>query len=137
MVKKLSIAWYGYIEKDKLILEKESMFKEFLTNLKRPNEEKTKVVLSLKRYYKTRSVRANSYYWVCLTHIAHELGYEPDELHSTFKAMFLIDRSGKLPIVRSTTSLDTTEFMDYISKIAAKVGELGILLPSPEDYYQN
>lgn len=50
--------------------------------------------------------------------------------------MFLLDRTKELPIVRSTTSLNSLEFMDYMMKIAERVGQVGISLPSPDDYYK-
>jgi hypothetical protein len=56
---------------------------------------------------KTRSIRQNALMWVWLNIMGDNLGYDPEELHCTFKAMFLTDRSLKVPLVRSTTQLST------------------------------
>lgn len=97
--------------------------------------ENHEVVVTVKKYYKGRSDNQNSLYWLWITHISNETGYEIEELHSTFKAMFLVDRSGKIPIVRSTTSLSTLEFMSYMEKIARRVAEIGIInLPNPDEW---
>lgn len=80
---------------------------------------------------KGRSSQANRLYWLYMDFIADQLGYDSaEDIHSAFKDLFLTDRSGILPLVRSTTSLDTKEFADYISKIIRKCAEMGIILPA-------
>ena len=50
--------------------------------------------------------------------------------------MFLTDRSKKLPLVRSTTLLTTSEFTQYLNKIETFcIQELEIKLPKPEELY--
>lgn len=83
-----------------------------------------------------RTTSQNSYYWLILTFIGDQVGEDPEVLHNTFKAMFLKGQGKKFPIVRSTTSLDTIEFVDYIEKIARKMTEYGIILPGPDEVYQ-
>jgi hypothetical protein len=87
------------------------------------------------RYRPERTTPQNAYYWgVVIRTAAKELGYTEQELHDTFKAMFLIDRSQKLPVVRSTTSLDTVQFMEYLDNCIRVCAELNIILPEPECY---
>ncbi len=51
----------------------------------------------------------------------------------TFKQMFLLDRTKKIPVARSTTELNKIEFGEYFDKIKYKVAEIGIILPEPDD----
>ena len=92
------------------------------------------VEMKVRRKYRTLS--QNNYYWALLTIVAEDLGYNPEEVHTTFKSMFLTDRSKKIPLVRSTTALNTLEFSQYIEKIKVFCfQDLNISLPAPEDMY--
>lgn len=129
--------FYGTIENGNFTLENDKQFKKYLTSLQYKTKP-ARVEIAVRRYRKKRSDKQNRYYWLCLNHIANELGEtEPDNLHITFKAMFLIDKSGKLPIIKSTTSLNSKEFMDYMEKISIKMGEFGVTLPNPDEWYYN
>ena len=81
---------------------------------------------------KARTKPQNALYWKWMEFIGNELGYDKDSMHATFKAMFLTDKSGKIPIVLSTTKLTTKRFSDYMAAIERKMNEIGITLPSPE-----
>ena len=117
----------GKIENGKLELDDLAGFKKYLLGF-----GNKKIQIIVRKYKTSRTLPQNRLYWAYLTIIGQELGYETEELHSTFKAMFLTDRSKKLPIVRSTTGLTTTGFSNYIEKIAREVAEMGIVLPEPE-----
>ncbi len=92
-----------------------------------------KVSLKLEKVRAKRSANANSLYWVWLQIISNELGYLTEELHNTFKSMFLTDRSLKMPLVRSTTVLNKLEFSLYMEKIKLFCAEeLNIILPDSE-----
>lgn len=116
------------VNKGILNFKRLELFKTYLSNL-----DGQKVIVSVKKFYNSRSTKQNSLYWVWLTHIGYEIGEEPEDLHTTFKSMFLTDRSKEFPIVKSTTSLSTYQFMEYMEKIARKMDEMGISLPSPEE----
>lgn len=120
----------GKIQNSTLHLEKADLFKLYLSCL-----EGQKISVVVKKYRKHRSKKQNSLYWVWLTFIGNEIGEDPEDLHQTFKAMFLVDHTKKLPIVRSTTTLNTAEFMEYMAKIERRVSQIGITLPSPEEFY--
>lgn len=85
-----------------------------------------------------RSDLQNRYYWGCvLTEIAAETGHTTEELHEVFKEMFLERKftaiKGKeYPQAKTTTTLSTLEFMEYIDRITAFVAEWGISVPPPE-----
>lgn len=85
--------------------------------------------ITIERDRKTRSLQQNALYWSWLNIMSDALGYDNEELHCTFKAMFLTDRSLKIPLVRSTTQLNTLQFIQYLEKIARKAAEMNIILP--------
>lgn len=70
-------------------------------------------------------------YWHYLRLIGKELGYDAETLHDTFRAKFLVDRRGDIPVVRSTTSLTVNEFQEYLEGIKQLAAEMGIVLDEP------
>ena len=122
----MKIYFPALVKNGKLELQDTSLFEMYLSTL--GDGELTVLVEKKKRH---RTIKSNAYYWVCLSIIGDELGYTKEEIHSTFKAMFLVDRTGKIPIVRSTANLNTQEFTKYFDKIIYKASELGISLPEP------
>lgn len=124
---KLKPIFTGTIENGELKLHNRKQFVEYIRNMK------GEVELVIYRKRKNRTLKQNSYYWLCMEFLAEELGEDPNELHSTFKAMFLVDRSKKLPIVKSTTTLNSLEMTEYIEKIRRAMANLGIKMPNPED----
>ncbi len=78
----------------------------------------TRVALTVEKWKKDRSDAQNRYYWgVVVKILADELGYFPEEMHDALKLEFLRKESKPLPTVRSTTSLSTEEFEDYLEKV--------------------
>lgn len=96
------------------------------------------VEVTVERRRKIRSNEQNAYYHgVVLKLIADECGYrgeaELEGLHEELKRMFL-PKSGRLNIVKSTASLSTVEFSEYIEKVRAWAAEeLGIYIPDPNE----
>ena len=119
--------FFGFVKDGNLTLIRQDDFKKYLWSLS------GRVVLTIKKERAQRSNPQNNLYWSYITIIADSLGYEKEELHDTFRAMFLTDRSKKLPMVRSTTSCSTVEFIEYIEKIKQKAAELGIVLLDPDE----
>jgi len=93
------------------------------------------VELTIGKPAKKRSGQENRYYWGVVIKILSEYtGYSDDEMHDALRMMFLIDRSGKLPILRSTASLTVAEFEDYMSKVRAWASmELSCYVPEPNE----
>ncbi len=96
--------------------------------------------LIIKPYKDNRSENQNRYYWgVVIKMLTEELGYLPEEMHEVLKQKFLISRTVKVgnteySIPDSSSTLNTTEFEDYLSKIRTWASqELELLIPLPND----
>ena len=124
------ISFFGIIKDGRLHLKKIKEFNSYVAKW-----EGKEVEVKVKRKSKNRSDAQNNLYWAYLNIIAEDTGNDFEQLHDTFKAKFLIDHSGKFPVVKSTTILNTIEFGEYITKIAVFVADYGITLPDPDDYY--
>lgn len=98
---------------------------------------------------KRRSDAQNRYYWgVVIEYLrayCHDQGEDLDaeEVHELLKAKFLRrqinDRvTGRVigQAIRSTASLNTAEFIDYIDRCAVFMAEMGIVVPDPSNYYE-
>lgn len=102
-------------------------------------KEGQKIIVEIEKPRNTRSLNQNRYYWLCLGLISGHTGHDTDELHRLFRGMFLpkkeITLNKKkyfLPV--STTDLTKGEFVEYMMKIEAESGQMGIKLPSPKEY---
>lgn len=123
--------FYGQVKDGILKLSDKVKFDNYLKSISGD------IILTLKKKRKIRSVDQNSYYWVCVTIAGNELGYDPNELHDSFKMMFLCDRSKKIPLIRSTTKLTKEQFTLYLEKVIQKISELNIIIPTPKEYYES
>jgi hypothetical protein len=119
--------FFASVENGKCRVHQKKHFDGYLTAL-----GKCRVVINIEKDRKKRTGRQNNLYWAWLEIIGAELGYNPEELHDSFRAMFLTDRSKKIPLIRSTTMLNTIQFGQYLDKIDRTCSELGIILPQPE-----
>lgn len=93
-----------------------------------------KIVEILKPPRKPRSNNQNAYYWgVILELISQETGMTMDESHSAMKLLFLKKRiSEELYTIRSTATLNTLEFEEYLEKVKRFASlELNIIIPDP------
>ena len=121
--------FFGKIKDKKLVLNNVKKFKEFIAS------QKDQVIeVRIRKWRTKRSLQQNALYWMWLQVIAQDLGYDTEELHNSFRAMFLVDREKKIPLVRSTTTLNKMEFTQYLDKIEREASQLGIVLPQPEEY---
>lgn len=97
------------------------------------------VEVTIKKYKKDRTEPQNNFYWgVVIDILSNALGYETDEIHEILKNMFLkkwVDIKGKeYLIIKSTKSLKTDEFTEYIEKIRRWASiQNGIFIPDPNE----
>lgn len=95
-------------------------------------------------FRKDRSDNQNRYYHgVVVNLISDHLGYSADETHEVLKSLFLShqkiykgNKSNYMPvsITKSTATLKTTEFEDYLKKIREwAYVEFGLTIPLPNE----
>ena len=84
----------------------------------------------------TRSQRQNAYYWgVVLKTIGDEIGYTTEEMHQLMARAFLsYEKAPGEMFVKSTTSLNTREFEEYLAKVRRFAAtELHVFCPLPNE----
>ena len=121
-----------------MIIHNESDKDRAISHIKALNIDKPWSV-DVKPYKKNRSLAQNKLYWKWITCIGDEIGYTSEEMHVIMADKFLVTKfveydDDKIKMDKSTSRLNTkefTEYLEYIDRWAA--GEMGIVLPSPED----
>ena len=104
-------------------------------------KEGDKVVITLEKYRKARSLNQNSYYWGgVLPPISEHTGHSSYELDKIFEVMFaprIIKNLGDKEITRikHCKELNTGEFTEYIERVVAEASNLGISVMTPDQYY--
>lgn len=86
-------------------------------------------------YKKDRTTQQNRYLrgWVYKT-IADEIWETTEYIHWVMGMKFLLDRTKKAPYVKSTASLNTAEFTEYVEKISQYVAWFGIYVPESNQF---
>lgn len=90
-----------------------------------------------------RSIQQNKYLWKCFQIIGDSLGYTKDEM----KALLLIElkfyneilnkKTGEIvKMIKPTHSLSRKDFSELTESILRFANEYGIVILSPEDYFQ-
>lgn len=84
---------------------------------------------------KRRSDNQNAYYWgVVVKMLGDHLGMTPEEVHDALKWKFLRKSVSGLDTTRSTASLTTTNFEDYLQAVRTWAStELAFNLPLPNE----
>ncbi|TDE17677.1 hypothetical protein [Dyadobacter psychrotolerans] len=110
------------------------------------DEQKPIWVIIFETYEAIRSKRFNSYYWVCLTHIASckPTGsyFNPESFHEFFGGMFLepnisynILTGAEIRSIPSTTKLGSKKFKKYFEDIQEFcLHEWFVILPDPKQH---
>ena len=102
-------------------------------------KKEAKVDLTEKQH--SRSLDQNKFLHVCFTYVAQETGYTIEEAKHVLKmdfGKFMKYTKGDFTFYRSTASLnknECSEFIEWIRAMAAR--ELGVCIPSSDEYYQN
>lgn len=110
------------------------------------NMEGKRVIVSVREHKKKRSDPQNRYYWgvviPAVLAMFLEAGNDTDEseVHEYLKehvgglSRILIGPDGKRrPVVRSSTTLDTAEWEDFMEKVRAWAAALGCQIPLPNE----
>ena len=97
------------------------------------------VIITIEKERSIRSQQQNRYYWLCLEIIGEHCGYSVEDVHEIFKRLFLkkklLWRGRELETCGSTTELSRGEFVSYMQKIQEEAIQLGIVLPSSDEYF--
>jgi hypothetical protein len=99
--------------------------------------------VSVKLHRSKRSNPQNAWYWTIVGIVARETDNDKEVIHKFFARKFVgvdVKEMGgeKIALVRSTSTLNTEEFSEFISKVEAFVAnELGIILPDPSSPIYN
>lgn len=93
--------------------------------------------ITLHKKTNSRSTKQNSFYWAYLTIVSEETGEDSNKLHYLFKQELLPPKfetvmGVEVELEKTTTKLNTQEFMDYMDRICAFTG---IPVPNPDEYY--
>lgn len=120
--------FFGMVQGGRLNLDDPGMFMRLVGTLE---GQRVKVMLS--KHRPRRSLKANAYYWgVVIPTLADHLGYDTDEMHEALKIKLLATHTDDpLPTVRSSASLDTKEFAEYIDNCIRLAAELGCEISEP------
>lgn len=104
------------------------------------NYEGREAYIIVKPYRKVRSDNQNRYYWgVVVKMLCEELGYSDEEMHEVLKQRFLMREKVQVAgveyaIYGNTSSLSTTDFEDFLSKVRAWASiDLGVFIPEPNE----
>ena len=118
-------------------LRAEALRRIFALDLSKPMK------MTLAPYKKNRSLEQNALYWKWLGIIANDTGHDADEIHEFCKQKFLepifVEINGETHEARrTTTKLKVDEMSSYMNRVYAwATSELGILLPLPEDHFED
>lgn len=100
---------------------------------------KRRVYVSVSLEPKRRSLAANALYWGWhLKILAEFTGHEDEELHEYFKWKYLrkhlvLPGGEEVETVRSTATLPSEEFSEYLSKIKRDAALIGCEIPDPNE----
>ncbi len=127
-----------------LKIKNRKLFDDHMKSL--AGEKDRDVEVEVKRKRKYRSVFQNAYYFGVVLHMVcerlKELGHETDKdtAHEFLKSRFLFtelqdEKTGEIiKIPRKTSSLSTSEFMDYLEDVKRFAAEvLDIYIPEPNE----
>jgi len=137
----LIIKYVCDVKDGKMLIRNRPALDKMLANM--PDGE---YVFSIKEMKNDRSEKQNRYYWgVVIKILSENFGYLPLEIHEVLKSTLLPKELdfGIMKVIssRSTTSLNTSEFEEYLEKVRVWANqEFGVIIPLPNevelpDYY--
>ena len=93
------------------------------------------VFISIERPTKNRSTKQNNYLWgVPYKIISDHTGDDPKSIHHHCKTQFLSEPGNAVNKVKSTTKLNTTEFIKYVQDIIDWACPFfGVYIPLPNE----
>lgn len=126
----------GEIKDNKITITKaKRMWREWIRSL-----SGQKIEIIVRKWRSLRSRRQNSLMWAWLNILEQETGQSKDDLHDYFNNRYLkrtiVIKGKEYIVVRSSTSLRTDEFTEYLGKIRVKSATFfSVNLPDPYEWY--
>lgn len=135
---RIKVKFRGLVEKDGHRNRLKIVNEKYYHYLIKKFEEGEVVWITIENQKSQRSLSQNNLYWLYLTAISEHTGHTTEELHEYCKNEFLPKRSmtisgGQYLIAGSTSKLSKGEFVEYVMRVQAFAGGLGIELPDPKD----
>lgn len=120
-------------ENTRLVVKADKYMRFWLKNNSKPGDEGS-MRIELRR--PKRTALQNAFYWVYLDLVAISSGHEVEELHTWAKGTFLSTGitevfGHKVRKVKSTTDLNRSEFVEYLSQIEEATG---VPIPDTEPF---
>ena len=121
--------FFATVKDSKILFDNKPLLEMYISSMEGKN-----VDIIIRPHKKDRSHNQNKYYWVAVVGIpAKHYGYLPEEMHDALKLMFLPkNEEGKPRTIRSTTTLSTVEFMEYVERCRQCAAEQGLFIPDPQ-----
>jgi len=126
------LEYNGYVRDGQMFIRNRP---DFDHEIKRFDGKDVEIIVQKKR--NVRSLQQNKLWWLYVTILSQELGYEKDEMHMICKFKFLkrervVESTGEIiPYLESTTRLSRTEFGEVVDAIIRWAAEMNIVLPIP------
>jgi len=124
--------WRGKVQHGKIQLERRADFAALKMRM-----EGQEIELVLRKFRRQRSLQANSYYWgVVVPILGEHIGYDAEEMHDALKQRLLRDHEHEVDgfaKVKSSASLNTAEFSEYVEQCRRLAAEMGVYIPSPNE----
>lgn len=102
--------------------------------------EGKRVEIRIEKLKSTRSMQQNRYWWLAVTILANELGYDKNEMHEICKMKFLkLEKVCKITgeifeYVGSTTKLSKSEFADMVNDFVRWAADtFNVIIPLPNE----
>lgn len=133
----IRVKWLALVNGGRLDFRDRDGIKQYI----RTFQDMSEVYVTITKKVRDRSTNQNAYYWgVVLKLIAKETGHTEEELHEIFKRKFLPPKIVKwrdtmIKMPSSTADTTTLEFTDYIERIRAEAGTMGITIPNPDQIH--
>lgn len=121
--------FFATVKDGKVLFSNKNLWELWLSKL-----DGQDVDVIVRKHKKDRTQRQNRYYWNTVVAIpAKHFGYTPEEIHESFKWLFLRkNEEGKPLTVRSTIELSTIEFMEYVEQCKQWCADQSLFIPDPE-----
>lgn len=103
--------------------------------------EGKKIYVTVETKSSRRTLSQNSLMWMWFEIISKHTGHTSEEIHVIVKGLYCPKKEVTLKdkryfIPRGTSDLSSVEMTELMMRVQSMAGDLGITLPSPDDYWK-